>query len=142
MHATFGTPENYRTEFLRFEVACFECGYNTIISRPGLAKFMAIPHYSYMILKMPGPQGIITVHADFQGTVECFQGAIQAALTAGPPAAPPVQADTKLEEDLTIPTNEAQAVTSTRPTEETKRINLGFADERKTAIISSSLDDK
>jgi hypothetical protein len=29
-----------------------------------------------------------------------------------------------------------------RPTEETKRINLGFADERKTAIISSSLDDK
>jgi hypothetical protein len=38
--------------------------------------------------------------------------------------------------------NEAQAVTSMRPTEETKRINLGFADERKTAIISSSLDDK
>jgi hypothetical protein len=29
-----------------------------------------------------------------------------------------------------------------RPTEETKRINLGFDDERKTAIISSSLDDK
>jgi hypothetical protein len=29
-----------------------------------------------------------------------------------------------------------------RPTEETKRINLGFSDERKTAIISSSLDDK
>jgi hypothetical protein len=29
-----------------------------------------------------------------------------------------------------------------RPTEETKRINLGVADERKTAIISSSLDDK
>jgi hypothetical protein len=41
-----------------------------------------------------------------------------------------------------IPANEAQAVTSMQPTEETKRINLGFADERKTAIISSSLDDK
>jgi hypothetical protein len=53
-----------------------------------------------------------------------------------------VQADTKPEEDLTIPTNEAQAVTSIRPIEETKRINLGFTDERKTAIISSSLDDK
>jgi hypothetical protein len=35
---------------------------------------MAIPHYSYMILKMPGPQGIITVRADSQGTVECFWG--------------------------------------------------------------------
>jgi hypothetical protein len=61
MPVTFGTPENYRTEFLRFEVANFDCGYNAIIGRPGLAKFMAIPHYTYMILKMPGPQGIITV---------------------------------------------------------------------------------
>jgi hypothetical protein len=72
MPVTFGTPENYRTEFLRFEVASFDCGYNTIIDRLGLAKFMAILHYSYMILKMPGPQGIITVRADFQSTAECF----------------------------------------------------------------------
>jgi hypothetical protein len=55
MSVTFGTPENYQTEFLRFEVAHFDCGYNAIIGRPGLAKFMAIPHYPYMILKMPGP---------------------------------------------------------------------------------------
>jgi hypothetical protein len=103
---------------------------------------MAIPHYSYMILKMSGPRGIITVRANFQGAVECFRGAIQAALTVGPPTVSPVQTDTKPEEDLTIPTNEAQAMNSIRPTEETKRINLGFADERKTAIINSSLDDK
>jgi hypothetical protein len=81
MSVTFGTPENYRTEFLRFQVASFDCGYNAIIGRPGLAKFMAITHYSYMILNMPGPQGIITVHADFQGAAECFRVAIQAALT-------------------------------------------------------------
>jgi hypothetical protein len=56
MPVTFRTPENYRTEFLRFEVASFDCGYNAIIGRPGLAKFMAIPHYTYMILKMSGPQ--------------------------------------------------------------------------------------
>jgi hypothetical protein len=72
MSVTFGTPKNYRTKFLRFEVARFDCGYNAIIGRRGLAKFMAIPHYPYMILKMPGPQGIITVRADFQGTTECF----------------------------------------------------------------------
>jgi hypothetical protein len=85
MPVTFGTPENYRTVFLRFEVTSFECGYNAIISRPGLAKFMAIPHYSYMILKMSGPQGIITVRTDFQGATECFRVAIQAALTTKPP---------------------------------------------------------
>jgi hypothetical protein len=72
MSVTFGAPENYRTEFLRFKVARFDCGYNTIIRRPGLAKFMAIPHYPYMILKMPGLQGIIIVRADFQGATECF----------------------------------------------------------------------
>jgi hypothetical protein len=142
MPVTFGTLENYRTEFLRFEVASFDCGYNTIIGRPGLAKFMAILHYTYMILNMPGPQGIITVRADFQRAAECFRVAIQAALTTKPSMTSFVQANSKPKEDLTVPANEAQAVTSMRPTEETKRINLGFADERKTAIISSSLDDK
>jgi hypothetical protein len=87
MLVTFGTPENYRTKFLRFEVASFDCRYNAIIGRPGLAKFMAIPHYSYMILNKPEPQGIITMRADFQGAVECFRGAIQAALTTKPPTA-------------------------------------------------------
>jgi hypothetical protein len=86
MSVSFETLENYRTEFLRFEVVSFDCGYNTIIGRPGLAKFMAIPHYTYMILKMPGPQGIITVRADFQGASECFRVAIQAALTTKPSA--------------------------------------------------------
>jgi hypothetical protein len=142
MSVTFGTPENYRTEFLRFEVANFDCGYNTIIGRPGLVKFMAIPHYTYMILKIPGPQGIITVRANFQGAAECFRVAIQVALTTKPSATSSAQANSKPEEDLVVPANEAQAVTSIRSTEETKRINLGFTDERKTAIISSSLDDK
>jgi hypothetical protein len=142
MPVTFGTPENYRTEFLRSEVASFDCEYNAIIDRPGLAKFMVIPHYSYMILKMSGPQGIITVRADFQVAAECFRGAIQATVTTKPPTTYFAQANSKPEEDLIVPANEAQAMTSMRLTRETKRINLGFADERKTAIISSSLDDK
>jgi hypothetical protein len=55
MSVTFGATDNYWTEFLCFEIAGFECGYNTIIGRPGLAKFTAILHYPYMILKMPRP---------------------------------------------------------------------------------------
>jgi hypothetical protein len=68
--------------------------------------------------------------------------AIQAALTTKPSTTSSAQANSKPEEDLTAPANEAQAATSMRPTKETKRINLGFTDERKTAIIISSLDDK
>jgi hypothetical protein len=83
MFITFDAPNNYLTEFLCFEVARFDCGYNAIIGRLGLVKFMAISHYPYMILKMPSPQGIITVRTDLQGVVECFWGDIQMALTAG-----------------------------------------------------------
>ena len=68
--------------------------------------------------------------------------AIQVALTTKPLVTSCVQAISKPEEDLVVPANEAQVVTSMRPTEETKRINLRFADECKTAVISSSLDDK
>jgi hypothetical protein len=91
---------------------------------------------------MLGPQGIIIVRADFQGAAECFRVAIQAALTTKPSATSSAQANSKPKEGIAVPADEAQAMTSMRPTEETKRINLGFVDEHKIAIISSSLDDK
>jgi hypothetical protein len=51
---TFGTRENYRTELIKFEVANFESSYHAILGCPALAKFMAAPHYIYLLLKMPG----------------------------------------------------------------------------------------
>jgi hypothetical protein len=50
---TFGTRENYRTEFIKFEVANFESSYHAILGRPALAKFIAVPHYVYLLLKIP-----------------------------------------------------------------------------------------
>jgi hypothetical protein len=44
---TFGTRENYRTKFIKFEVANFESSYHAILGRLALAKFMAVPHYVY-----------------------------------------------------------------------------------------------
>jgi hypothetical protein len=51
---TFGTRENYRTEFIKFEVANFKSSYHAILGRPALAKFKAVPYYVYLLLKMPG----------------------------------------------------------------------------------------
>lgn len=56
---------------------CLQCHH----WKPGLAKFMVVPHYKYIMLKMLGPQGIITMKADFLASVECYRGAIQSALT-------------------------------------------------------------
>jgi hypothetical protein len=42
---TFGeTRENYRTEYIKFNVANFETSYHAILGRPAIAKFMAVPH--------------------------------------------------------------------------------------------------
>jgi hypothetical protein len=58
---TFGTKENFLMEYLTFEVADFRFSYHAILRRPMLAKFMAIPHHTYLIMKMPTPNGILSV---------------------------------------------------------------------------------
>jgi hypothetical protein len=40
---TFGMKDNYRTEYIKFEVADFESSYHAILSRLALAKLMAVP---------------------------------------------------------------------------------------------------
>jgi hypothetical protein len=58
---TFGTRENYRTEFIKFEVANFESSYDAILDCLALAKFMVVLHYVYLLLKMPGQSGVLTL---------------------------------------------------------------------------------
>lgn len=40
--------------------------YNAILGRPCYVKFMAIPNYTYLKMKMPRPRGIITASASFK----------------------------------------------------------------------------
>jgi hypothetical protein len=61
---TFGTQENFHTKTIQFEVANFEIGYNTFLGWLALSKFMVIPHYAYLVLKMPGPCGVISIRGD------------------------------------------------------------------------------
>jgi hypothetical protein len=58
---TFGTEDNFRTKYQNFEVADFKSSYHAILGRPMLARFMAILHYTYLVLKMPTPNGILSV---------------------------------------------------------------------------------
>jgi hypothetical protein len=52
----FGTPSNFRKETLTFEVVGFRGTYHAVLGRPCYAKFMVVPNYTYLKLKMPGPQ--------------------------------------------------------------------------------------
>ena len=73
----FGSPTNYRTEFIKFEVADFESSYHAILGRLALAKFMAIPHYPYLLLKIPGPHGVLSLRGDLKRAFDCDIQAIQ-----------------------------------------------------------------
>jgi hypothetical protein len=36
-----------------------------------LSKFMAIPHYAYLVLKMLGPHGVISIRGDVKWAFDC-----------------------------------------------------------------------
>ena len=49
----FGTPSNFRKEKITFELVDFPSAYHALLGRPAYAKFIAIPCYVYLKLKMP-----------------------------------------------------------------------------------------
>ncbi|XP_066351509.1 uncharacterized protein [Miscanthus floridulus] len=68
---TFRGSSNYRTETLTFEVVGFHETYHATLGRPCYEKFMAIPNYTYLKLKMLGLGRAITVGTTFQCAYEC-----------------------------------------------------------------------
>jgi hypothetical protein len=79
---TFGMEENFRTEYHSFEVADFKSPYHAILGRPMLARFMAIPHYTYLVLKMPNPRGVLTVYDDLLVSFKCDNEALEITMTS------------------------------------------------------------
>jgi len=67
----FGTSDHFRTEFVNFVVADFDGTYHAILDRPPLTKFMAVPHYSYLVLKMPTEKGVLTVRGNVHTAYTC-----------------------------------------------------------------------
>jgi hypothetical protein len=142
----FGTRENYRIEFIKFEVANFESSYHAILGRPALAKFMKVPHYVYFLLKMPGRSGVLTLRDDLKKSYDCNQEAIQyASSTRVPDASGEVLAAVQQlsQAELEIPTRKASK-SSIQSTGDValKTIQLQEGDPSKTAVIGVGLDEK
>ena len=68
---TFGTPANFRTEKITFELVKFRSPYHCVLGRQALARFMASNHYAYNMMKIPGPNGPISIHGDPAMAIEC-----------------------------------------------------------------------
>lgn len=81
---TFGQRNNYRTKLIDFDVAHIRLPYNAILGYPALAKFMAVTHHGYNVLKMPGSDGVITVPCEERDAVCSLERAFQAAAIEDP----------------------------------------------------------
>jgi hypothetical protein len=144
---TFGeTRENYHTEYIKFEVADFETSYHAILGRPAIAKFMVVPHYTYLVLKMPSPAGVLLLQGDLKISFDCDTEAVELATTNHVPnvmieiyAASKKLAPSEL--DIPEKSNKAN---KPQPSEEVqvKAIDLGIGDNNKTTMIGVGLDPK
>jgi hypothetical protein len=144
---TFGMKDNYRTEYIKFEVADFESSNHAILSRPAMAKFMAVPHYVYLLLKMLGKTGVLTFHGDLKKSYDCGQEVIEYAMTSHvpEPSAEVFTAAQKL-------TDLKMEISSQRPSQSRvkpkpsdvgiKAIQLQEGDSSMTALIRGGMSDK
>ena len=140
---TLGTRENFRTKSISFEVADFEAAYHAILGRPALAKFMAVPHYTYMMMKLPGPNGIISLRGDVRRSYSCDQESCTLAenLQAKAERDSIRLATATLQEEGEVPAKKV-AKFGISSDQEFKKIVLDSFDPTKTALIGIELGDK
>ena len=137
---TFGDRANFCLEVLTFEVVDFLGSYHAILGRPCYAKFMGIPNYTYLKLKMPGPNDVITVGSTFSHAYTCDREHYELATT--------VINSTELSElgnsvTPAVPDCNGQTFSSTfHPTKESKAVEIDPSNPTKKVQIRTKLPAK
>jgi hypothetical protein len=141
---TFGTKENFQTEYLMFEVVNFCSSYHAILGRPMLTKFKAIPHHTYLIIKMPVPNGILSVLKDIMVSYNCESTTVELSKDSAVKAAATVMVAQAAKIDQTTLKVPEQKRTSTTldPSPAVKMVCLGMPDASKEIVIGANLDPK
>jgi len=135
----FGMVANFRKEVLTFEVVGFRGTYHAIIGRLGYAKFMAIPNYTNLKLKMPRPKGVITVSSSYEHAYECDVKCVE----YGEAVENSIELTSKLEALAAEAPEPKCHEGSFEPAEGTKKIPLDpNGSDGKVLTISADLDPK
>jgi hypothetical protein len=136
----FGTPDNFRKDTLTFEVVGFRGAYHAILGWPCYAKFMAVPNYTYLKMKMPGPKGIITVGSLIEHACDCDVECVEHAEALALDEALVANLEKLFNEDLDSTVKHASSFEATK---QTKEVPLDpAAPEGKALRVSSTLDPK
>ena len=107
---------------------------------------MAVPHYVYLLLKMPGNTGVLSLCGDLLKSFECDKEAIDHTTTIRVPSSVSeifaAAKELSLNKDTLLSKKPSQS--SVKPASDvgTKTIQLQEGDDSKTAFIGAGLDDK
>ena len=106
---------------------------------------MTVPHYVYLLLKMPGNSGVLSLRGDLLKSFECDKEAIDHAATTQVPSSVSeiLAAAKKLSLKESMPSKKPNQ-SSVHPTGDvgTKTIQLQEGYDSKTATIGAGLGDK
>ena len=142
----FGTKDNHRLESLKFEVVDLESPYHALLGRPTLAKFMISTHVAYLKMKIPGPNGIITVAGDYKKAIQCATiGSTLAeslVIQAKKSKIHEVVAMAKLAQLGVLAMTNPEAGTTLEVPKETKKIPIDLEFPERMAIIGAGLGEK
>jgi hypothetical protein len=139
----FGTAEHFHTDYVNFVVADFDDTYHAILGQPVLTKFMALSHYSYLVLKMPTEHGILTLRGNVYTAYTCEEKSFKVAEATDISIRMEqtlVDATKTPADHLEIP--ELQAPCKSIKSKDHKEIQLVDGDSSKTALIGANLDPK
>jgi hypothetical protein len=109
-----------------------------------LAKFMAIPHHTYLIMKMPAPNIILFVLRDIMVSYNCESATVELSKDSAIKAATTVMVAQAAKIDQTTLQVPEQKRTSTAldPSLAVKKVCLGLPDTSKEVVIGADLDPK
>jgi hypothetical protein len=107
---------------------------------------MAVPHYTYLVLKMPSPAGVLSLQGDLKISFDCDTEVVELAATNQVPNAMMeiYAASKKLAPSEPDIPEKSDKANKPQPAEEVlvKTIDLGTGDNSKTTTIGAGLDPK
>ena len=146
MDILFGDKDHFRRESVWFEVVDLESPYHALLGRPTLAKFMAVPHYAYLKMKMPSSRGILTIAGDYRKSpayaAESSWLAESLVIAVEKRLLERVVAMAGKQPGISPDPKESVAEDSFKPAKVTKTIPLDPEHPERYAIVGANLDSK
>jgi hypothetical protein len=109
-----------------------------------LAKFMAIPHHTYLIIKMLAPNGILSILGDIMVSYNCESATVELSKESAIKVAGTVMVTSAAKIDqITLEVQEQKhKSTSLDPSPAVKKVCFGQPDASKEVIIGANLDPR